>query len=121
MLFWRTNEIQEGLGKTPYFIKKGFYTTDSHKTKRIIYTIQNPKSMAARLYVDNIVCTLFPLEIRMFPLRDKYVVSSQPFASSPRSLNGTGYGTLNGKNLKVNAARSKRKRMRFPSLIVASA
>jgi len=66
-------------------------------------------------------CTLFPLEIRMFPAWDKYVVSSQPFASSPRSLNGTGYGTLNGRNFKVNAARSKQKRMRFPSSIVASA
>uniref|UniRef100_A0A0A9H960 Uncharacterized protein n=1 Tax=Arundo donax TaxID=35708 RepID=A0A0A9H960_ARUDO len=57
----------------------------------------------------------------MFPVGDKYVVSSQPFASSPRSLNGTGYGTLNVRNLKVNAARSKWKRMRFPSSIVASA
>lgn len=49
------------------------------------------------------------------------MVSNQPFASSPRSLNGTGYGTLNGKNLKENAALSKRKRIRFPSLIDASA
>lgn len=65
--------------------------------------------------------TLFPLEIRIFPLWDKYVVSNQPFASSPRSLNGTGYGTLKGKNLKENSAQSNWKRMRLPSLIVAAA
>lgn len=65
--------------------------------------------------------TLFPLDIRRFPDWDKYVVSNQPFASSPRSLNGTGYGTLNGKNLKEKAALSNRKRIRFLSLIDAAA
>lgn len=65
--------------------------------------------------------TLFPLEMRIFPLGDKYVVSNHPFASSPRSLKGTGYGTLKGKNLKEKAARSNWKRMRFPSFIVAAA
>lgn len=48
-------------------------------------------------------------------------MSNQPFASSPRSLNGTGYGTLKGKNLKEKAALSKRKRIRFPSFIDAAA
>lgn len=65
--------------------------------------------------------TLFPLEIRRFPDRDKYVVSNQPFASSPSSLNGTGYGTLKGRNLKENAALSNWKRIRLPSLIDAAA
>lgn len=49
------------------------------------------------------------------------MVSNQPFASSPRSLNGTGYGTLKGKNLKENAALSNWKRMRLPSLTDATA
>ena len=65
--------------------------------------------------------TLFPLEIRRSPEGDKYVVSNQPFASSPSSLNGTGYGTLNGKNLKEKAARSNWKSIRLPSLIDAAA
>ena len=49
------------------------------------------------------------------------MVSNQPFASSPRSLNGTGYGTLKGKNLKENAALSNWKRMRLPSFTDAAA
>lgn len=49
------------------------------------------------------------------------MVSNQPFASSPRSLKGTGYGTLKGKNLKENAAVSNWKRMRLPSLTEAAA
>lgn len=65
--------------------------------------------------------TLFPLEIRRSPEGDKYVVSNQPFASSPRSLNGTGYGTLNGKNLNEKAARSNWNSIRLPSLIDADA
>ena len=48
-------------------------------------------------------------------------MSNQPFASSPRSLNGTGYGTLNGKNLIEKAALSNWKRIRFPSFIDAAA
>ena len=48
-------------------------------------------------------------------------MSNQPFASSPNSLNGTGYGTLNGKNLKEKAARSNWKSIRLPSLIDAAA
>lgn len=36
------------------------------------------------------IFTLFPLDMRRFPDGDKYVVSNQPFASSPRSRNGTG-------------------------------
>jgi hypothetical protein len=59
--------------------------------------------------------------MRRFPDGDKYVVSSQPFASSPRSLNGTGYGTLNGKKLKEKAALSNWKRILFPFSIVAAA
>jgi hypothetical protein len=65
--------------------------------------------------------TLFPLEIRMFPVCDRYVVSSHPFASSPSNRKGTGYGTLKGKNLKENAALSNWNRMRFPSLTRAAA
>lgn len=34
--------------------------------------------------------TLLPLEIRTFPDGDRYVVSSQPLASSPSSRKGTG-------------------------------
>lgn len=48
-------------------------------------------------------------------------MSNQPLASSPRSLNGTGYGTLNGKNLNEKAALSNWKRIRFPSFIDAAA
>jgi len=48
-------------------------------------------------------------------------VSNQPFASSPSSLNGTGYGTLNGRNLKEKAALSNLKRILFPSSIEAAA
>lgn len=74
-----------------------------------------------RLLDNQVPITLFPLDIRRLPDSDRYVVSNQPFASSPRSLNGTGYGTLNGKNLNENAALSNRKSIRFPSLIDASA
>ena len=48
-------------------------------------------------------------------------MSSHPLASSPRSRNGTGYGTLKGKALKEKAARSNLKRILFPSSIIASA
>lgn len=65
--------------------------------------------------------TLFPLEIRRSPEGDRYVVSNQPFASSPRNLKGTGYGTLKGKNLKEKAARSNWNNIRLPSLIDAAA
>jgi hypothetical protein len=59
--------------------------------------------------------------MRRFPECDKYVVSNQPFASSPSSLNGTGYGTLNGRNLNEKAALSNLKRILFPSPIDAAA
>lgn len=65
--------------------------------------------------------TLFPLEILRFPEGDKYVVSNQPLASSPRSLKGTGYGTLNGRNFNANAALSKRNRTLLASLMDATA
>uniref|UniRef100_A0A2P2LZ02 Structural molecule n=2 Tax=Rhizophora mucronata TaxID=61149 RepID=A0A2P2LZ02_RHIMU len=67
------------------------------------------------------VVPLLPLEIRRFPDGDKYVVSNQPFTSSPRSLNGTGYGTLNGKKLNVKVPLSNQKWIRFPLPIDAAA
>lgn len=57
----------------------------------------------------------------MFPDWDKYVVSNQPLASSPRSLKGTGYGTLKGKKLKEKAALSNWKRILLASLTDATA
>ena len=49
----------------------------------------------ASLTSTNVV-PLFPFDIRTS--RPKYVVSSHPFASSPSSLNGTGYGRRRGPN-----------------------
>ena len=48
--------------------------------------------------------TLLPRVRRSLPSGLRYVTSIQPFASSPSMRKGTGYGTLNGSALNVNAA-----------------
>jgi hypothetical protein len=56
------------------------------------------------------VVPLFPRAIRSRSLR--YVLSIQPLASSPRSLKGTGYGTVNLVPLISSRASWKEKSMR---------
>jgi hypothetical protein len=61
--------------------------------------INNPKSsvnhdenieIQRALLIEMTKCTLLPFEMHIFPESDRYMVSSQPLGSSPRSLNGTG-------------------------------
>lgn len=102
--FWRTNVVPCAKDMSPYYMK----------------TLQSILVLCIRIK-KLIFFTLFPLEILRFPEGDKYVVSNQPFASSPRSLKGTGYGTLNGRNFNANAALSKRNRTLLGSLMDATA